>query len=230
MEVNNRIFLKRYMLEEKILREYENIPTANIGDAMFRLSNMDSRIKLISTPNKIVVGRAITVKARSGDNLMLHKALDIGGPDDFIVVSNDGGSERALMGEIMAIYAEKVRNISGIIIDGPIRDVDELSKMGMAIYATGITPKGPYKEGPGEINTPITCGEQVVLPGDLIVADSDGVAVIHYKDVKQILDKIKEFQKNDFKKVQLAKEGKSDRKWVDKKLFEKKVEFLEKVY
>lgn len=228
MTINNRIYLNRFMLDEEILKCYEEIPTANIGDAMSRLSNMDSRIKLISSPKKdITAGRAITVKARSGDNLMIHKALDMAGENDFIVVSNDGGSSRALMGEIMVIYAVNVRKIAGIILDGPVRDIDILSKIQIPIYATGVTPKGPYKEGPGEINTPISCGGQVVLPGDLIVADKDGVAVIHHQDVEELLPKAKEIKQLDAQKVVLSETGKGNRDWVDKNLQNKNVVILD---
>lgn len=228
MTINNRIYLNRFMLDEEILKCYEEIPTANIGDAMSRLSNMDSRIKLISSPKKdITAGRAITVKARSGDNLMIHKALDMAGENDFIVVSNDGGSSRALMGEIMVIYAVNVRKIAGIILDGPVRDIDILSKIQIPIYATGVTPKGPYKEGPGEINTPISCGGQVVLPGDLIVADKDGVAVIHHQDVEELLPKAQEIKQLDAQKVVLSETGKGNRDWVDKNLQNKNVVILE---
>lgn len=231
MNVNNRVFKDRYILDNEILDSYSEIPTANIGDAMNRLSNMDMRIKLMSSPEKdIVVGRAITVKARSGDNLFIHKALDMASKDDFIVVSNDGGSSRALIGEIMAIYAEEIRGIAGIILDGPIRDIDILSKLNMSIYATGVTPKGPFKEGPGEINTPISCGGQVVLPGDLIVADKDGVAVIHYCDAKDLLEKVKEVKELDAKKVILSKTGQGNRAWVDDNLKNKNVEIHEKLW
>lgn len=110
-------------------------------------------------------GRALTIKTRSGDNLMLHKALNMAKPGDVIILSNDGGeSYRSLIGEIMFTYLAS-RGAAGIIIDGPIRDIDAVRKMEMPIYATGTNPAGPYKEGPGEINVPISCGGISINPG-----------------------------------------------------------------
>ena len=146
---------------------------------MGRLVGMHPRIKLQSAPkNPINVGRALTIKTRSGDNLMLHKALNMAKPGDVIILSNDGGeSYRSLIGEIMFTYLAS-RGAAGIIIDGPIRDIDAVRKMEMPIYATGTNPAGPYKEGPGEINVPISCGGISINPGDIIVMDEDGVIVI----------------------------------------------------
>ena len=147
MSVGNRVFLKRNLPESSIVEAFKQLPAANVADTMGRSCALNSEIRLISSPDlPIMAGAALTVKARPGDNLMLHKALDMAGEGDVIVVSNDGDRTHSLMGEIMAVYAQHTRKIAGIVLDGPIRDIEELSRMHMFLYATGSTPGGPYKE------------------------------------------------------------------------------------
>ena len=158
MSIGNRVFMKRPMPEQGLLDEFSRIPAANIADTMGRSCAMNPRIKLMSGADKIMVGPALTVKTRAGDNLFIHQALDMALPGDIIVVSNDEDDTRALMGEVMFTYAQYQRKLGGLVLDGPVRDTDALSKMPLPVYATGSTPGGPHKEGPGEINIPIACG------------------------------------------------------------------------
>ena len=177
-----------------------------------------------------MAGSALTVKVRSGDNLALHAALNIAKEGDVIVVSNEGDNTRALMGEIMMAYLCYYKKIAGIILDGPIRDIGEIGTWDFYVYATGTTPGGPYKEGPGEVNVPISCGEISVNPGDIIVADEDGIIVIPKRDAEAILVEAKKVQANDSAKAQAAKTGSANRDWVTKLLEEKKFEFIDDVY
>ena len=160
------------------------IPTSNISDCMNRLYCMDAGIKPYGKTQ--LAGTAFTIKVPASDNAMIHYALDLASPGDILVIAASGGLERALMGEIMFTYAEK-RGISGIIVDGAIRDVDCLSRLTLPVYARGVTPQGPYKVGPGEINVPIACAGQVVNPGDIIIGDADGVVVIPRELASELL-------------------------------------------
>ena len=103
--------------------------------------------------------------------------------------------------------------VAGIIIDGSIRDVDEIGQWDFPVYATGTTPGGPYKEGPGEVNVPVACGGISVNPGDIILGDPDGVIVIPRKDAAQILEDARKFQEADEKKLEAAKNGTANRAW-----------------
>jgi regulator of RNase E activity RraA len=100
-----------------------------------------------------MVGTAITVKAPLGDNLMFHKALDIAQKGDIVVVDGEGCMEHSLTGEVMMTYALS-KGIKGFIIDGCIRDVETVEMLNFGVFARGVQPKGPYKNGPGEINVP----------------------------------------------------------------------------
>ena len=228
MSVGNRVFLERDLPDSKVVEDFRTLPAANVADTMGRSCALNSQIHLISSPSKpIMVGTALTVKARPGDNLMLHKALDMAGPGDVIILSNEGDRTHSLMGEIMAVYAQCTRKLEGIVLDGPIRDIEELSQMEMFLYATGSTPGGPYKEGPGEINVPISIGNIAVNPGDIVLGDRDGVIIIPKADAAQIVEEAKKYAEMDAGKVAAAKNGTAKRQWVEDTLEKKKVEIIQ---
>lgn len=184
--VGFRIYTKINRPCRQLVETFKGLPVANIADEMNRLNCVDARIKPL---NHIpLLGTAFTVKARAGDNLMFHKALDLAQPGDIIVVDGRGDLTNSLTGEIMMRQALK-KGLAGIVVDGAVRDADALRKMDIAIYAAGITPQGPYKEGPGEINTPVCCGGVTVYPGDILVGDGDGIVVISPKDAELIAQK-----------------------------------------
>ena len=122
------------------------------------------------------------------------------------------------------------KKVAGIILDGPIRDIDEIGKWDFPVYCTGTTPGGPYKEGPGEINVPISCGGISVNPGDIILADPDGIICIPRKDAASILVEARKFQEADEKKLIAARNGTANRAWVEKSLNEKGFEIIDGVY
>ena len=230
MSVGNRIFTKRQMPDKTLIERLAQIPAANIADTMGRSCAMHPRIRLMSGFSGIFAGPALTVKARAGDNLFIHQALDMAEPGDVIVVSNEEDQRRSLMGEIMFTYAMNQRRLGGLVLDGPVRDVDALRAMPLPVYATGSTPGGPYKEGPGEINVPIACGGVSVNPGDIILGDLDVIIVIPQKDVQAVLEAAEELHKVDAAKVLAAQNGTANRAWVMKTLEAKKTEFIDDVY
>ena len=231
MAVGKRIYLKREMPDPEIMAQFKTIPASNTADVMNRSCAMNPRIHLVSSPKEqMMVGPAYTVKCRAGDNLTLHAALNLCGEGDVLVVSNEEDETRALMGEVMMAYLRYTKKIAGIILDGPIRDIDEIGKWDFPVYCTGTTPGGPYKEGPGEINVPISCGGISVNPGDIILADPDGVIVIPRQDAATILEDAKKFQAADEKKLAAAKDGTANRAWVEKSLDEKGYEIIDGVY
>lgn len=231
MPVGKRIYLRREMPDPEIMYQFKTIPASNTADVMSRNCAMNPRIRLVSSPkDQMMVGPAFTVKGRAGDNLLLHAALNFCHEGDVIVVSNEEDDTRSLMGEIMMAYLKYTKKIAGIVLDGPIRDIDEIGKWDFPVYCTGTTPGGPYKEGPGEINVPISCGGVSVNPGDIILADPDGVIVIPRHDAAQVLEDAKKFQTADEKKLAAAKDGTANRAWVEKSLAEKGFEIIDDVY
>ncbi len=231
MTVGSRIYLKKCEDGLALAGEFAKIPTANIADTMGRSCALHPRIKLYSAPQQpVTAGIALTVKTRGGDNLLIHAALDMAKEGDVIIVSNEGGVDnRSLMGEIMFTYAS-YKKLTGLVLDGPIRDVDAAKQMALPIYATGTTPGGPYKEGPGEVNVPISCGGISVNPGDIVVMDSDGVIIIPLKDAPEVLAAAQKLQANDEAKVIAAGNGTAKREWVGKNLAAKEIEIIDDMY
>ncbi len=146
---------------------------------------MNSSIKPLKSGWRIS-GSAITVKAMVGNNLGVHQALYIASKGDIIVVDGKGFEDIALWGGIMTEIAVK-REIAGIIIDGSIRDLDIALNFDFPIFCRNISPKGPHKGWGDDVNVPISCGGVPVLPGDIIVGDSDGIVVIHKKFAEDVL-------------------------------------------
>ena len=218
--------MKRELPPKDIIEAYKQLPPANVSDCMGRLSALSPEIRLMCKPFKgCMAGPALTVKARSGDNLMIHKALDMAQEGDVVIISNSGDRSRALYGDILHGYA-KFKKIGGIVFDGPIRDIDSIYDMGVPIYATGTTPGGPFKDGPGEINVPIACGGIHINPGDIVLGDGDGVIIIPRQDAAALLPIAQKFSASDHEKGQAALQGKADRSWVDKALAEKGCEII----
>lgn len=180
MTVGFRIKTDFERVDADLCRRAAGVPVANIGDVVNRMQCMRGGF-LAYGGKKAVAGPAFTVRARAGDNLMLHEALDLAKPGDVIVCDAGGDMGTAIMGDIMARYAASL-GIAAIIIDGAIRDVDGLAKLPLGVWARGATPAGPYKDGPGEIGYPVSCGGLVVMPGDLIACDLDGIVVVPRED------------------------------------------------
>jgi len=226
--VGFRIYTKINRPSKELLDQFEGVPVANIADEMNRFSCMNAAIKPVNSVP--MVGPALTVRARAGDNLMIHKAIQMAQPGDVIVVDAQGDLTNSLTGDLMVRRAVK-KGIAGIVIDGAIRDLDTVSTMDIAIYCAGVTPKGPYKNGPGEINVPVTCGGVVVNPGDILVGDGDGIVVITQKDAPVILEKAKAKVKKEYATVKSIEDGTWDGSaYTDEALKKMGCEIIDDVY
>lgn len=177
--------------EEEQSEDYEllhermsKLQVSHLSDAMGRAGVLDG-LKPVN-PSSRLVARAFTLRAMPGDNLTLHWAITQAQPGEVIVVDGGGLLDVALWGELMSLAAQ-ARGIAGLVIDGAIRDQETLAAMDFAVYARGSTPRGPVKASMGEASIPIACGGVVVKPGDLIVGDGDGVAVIPQEKLDAIL-------------------------------------------
>ena len=212
--------------DRELVEKFAGLPVANIDDCMNRTAAVHNDIfPLNKTP---LLGTAFTVKVPQGDNLMFHKAMDMAQPGDVVVIDAGGFTDRASFGELMIQYCQK-RGLAGVIVDGAIRDSDTLSTVDFPVYAKGVTPNGPYKNGPGEIGTTISFGGQVVRPGDIIVGDQDGIIIIKPEEAEELAAQAKAvFEKEEKITETIHKEGTYIRPWVDEKLKEIGCEFVEK--
>ena len=196
--------------------------TGNVGDCLGRAAAMETRVKGLSQGMKLV-GHALTVKVPPIDNLMIHKALTLVKPGDVMVIEGGGDHSWALLGFLMVSTAIKL-GLAGMIVDGCIRDAAEIRTSGFPIFAAGINPNGPMKEGPGEINYPIHCGGQIVHPGDIIVADDDGVVVVPQDHAAGIVDKVKAVIVREEKRLAEIEAGVTTRPGLDEMLRQKGLE------
>jgi len=162
------------------------LPAANIGDAMERLGVADSAIQAI-WPGAKLAGPAFTVWVAAGDNRGIHESLAVAQPGDVVVVAGGGDTSRALLGELIGERAISA-GIAGFALDGAARDAEVLGEIGLPVFARATTPAGPYKNGPSRIAVPIAFGGVPVLPGDIVIGDSDGVVVIPRDHAERIAE------------------------------------------
>jgi len=219
-----RIYTEINRPSRKLVDGFAGVPVANIGDCMNRSACIDGKIRPMN--NVPLLGTALTVKARPGDNLLLYKAIEMPQPGDVIVVAAQGELVNATVGELMITWAKR-RGVAGFIIDGAIRDVDAIKNMDIPVYAAGITTNGPYKEGPGEINVPVSLRGVVVRPCDILVGDGDGVIVITPEEAAGILEKAQAVIVKEAGIMKVIEANSWDVSWVDKMLKEKGCEFIE---
>lgn len=199
-------------LPAAMLAAYAEMVTPHIGDAMSRLTGTIGLTRYHR--EKKLVGRAITVKTRAGDNLMIHKALDMAEPGDVIVVEGSADVTQAVAGELMLLHAQ-ARGVAGFVIDGAIRDLAAFREHDFPCYARGATLRGPSKVGPGEINIAVTVGSMPVRPGDLIVGDEDGVIAIPVDQLELVLQGARKQAEREGQRKEAIAAGRDARGWID---------------
>lgn len=199
------------------VEKYRTIPTAVISDCMSRMSAGGARLRPMHANGNVLVGPAYTVRTRPGDNLFVHKAIDSAMPGDVIVVDAGGELTNALVGEMMLTHSE-TRGLAGVVIDGAIRDVGHVSSHTFPVYAAGVTHRGPYQTGPGEINVPVALDGMVIQPGDLIVGDTDGLMCIPYEMVDAVYEEASKRLAGENAQRERVRNGTVDRKWIDDRL------------
>jgi regulator of RNase E activity RraA len=163
---------------------FRTASSAQVADSMSRLGAMDASIKPI-WPSPRIIGPALTVWCHSGDNLMLHKALSLVEPGDILVMNTQGNVVNAGFGELIATAAVKL-GMAGVIVDGMVRDGEGLHALRLPVYARGLCPNGCNKDGAGEVGAIIACGGVAVRPGDIVIADRDGVTVVPLADAAEV--------------------------------------------
>lgn len=208
-----QILKRTQCIGEDYVKAFNALPVANISDCMARMSAGGPRLRPLHKGGRLA-GPALTVKTRPGDNLMIHRALEMAVPGDVIVVDGGGDLTTALIGELMTTYAIS-RGVAGFVINGAVRDLDVIRAGTFPVYAAGVTHRGPYKDGPGEINVPIALDGMVVHPGDLILGDADGVLCVPIADAAEILVAARAKDAAEDKTLKDIAAGKLDQSWID---------------
>ncbi len=201
---------------DALMDRFAQVPAAHLSDAMNRLFAGGSRLRPMHRGAKLI-GNALTVRTRPGDNLMVHKAIDIASRRDVIVVDAGGELAQAIIGEIMTTLA-MTRGVAGFVIDGAVRDSGAIAAEDFPVYAAGVTHRGPYKDGPGEINVPVSIGGMVVQPGDIVIGDDDGVVFISPAEAKEIAAASRKKLDAETQTLADIANGKYDGAWIDETL------------
>jgi len=200
-------------LEVPLMQELTQFETPDISDLLNRLYAIDPEIRCLSG-NYRICGPVCTVKVFPGDNLMVHKSLDIVRPGDVVVVDGSSSRTNALIGDIICTKA-KHRGVQAFVIDGLIRDLPGIEELGFPVFARGTTPIGPLHRGPGEINYPIACGGTVINPGDVIIGDEAGLVVVPRDIVQVVVDRLSSQQDANRKYLSSVRRGEFSNAWVD---------------
>lgn len=208
-----RVCAVRRRVDTRWVERFRELPVANISDVMSRMTAGGAALHAMHAGGRMV-GPAVTVKTRPGDNLMVHKALDIAEPGDIVVVDAGGDLTNAIIGELMVAHAAQ-RGLGGIVIFGAIRDSEEIAEGSFPVFAAGVTHRGPYKDGPGEVNVPIAVDGMVIEPGDLVCGDADGLVVVPFEHVEEVHAAAAKKHEAETRQMQAIREGRNDRTWVD---------------
>jgi len=197
-----------------LVTRFRGVVCAHLSDNMSRLTGSDAAIRPWHKRGQLL-GIALTVRVAPGDNLMVHKAIELCLPGDVIVVDAGGVTSQAIIGEIMSSMAA-ARGAVGMVIDGAIRDAGALATRTFPVYARAATHRGPFKNGPGEINIPVAIGGMIVHPNDIILGDEDGLVAVRPHEAVELLAAARAWCAKEDKALKTIRAGKPvDRTWVD---------------
>jgi regulator of RNase E activity RraA len=220
-----RILPRSNKTDRELVEKFKNVVTPHVSDNLNRMFAGGDGLRPFHKGGQLL-GTALTVKTRPGDNLMVHKAIDIAEPGDVIIVDAGGDTTNAIVGEIMLRLAQR-QGIAGFVIDGAIRDTSAFMNGDFPVYAKGVTHRGPYKDGPGEINVPISIGGMIINSGDIVIGDEDGLVVLPVEQAEEILEKVKAQEIREREMMDSIADGTVDRSWVDDTLRQRGCEFID---
>jgi len=192
------LFARMHTIEHEVARPdrdvvaaFEEIPSTIVSDVTGNVGlTMDPGIRP-AYDGVEMAGTAITVKAAPGDNLIIHKAITMAEPGDVLVIDCDGYVGTGHVGELMCTSCQ-ANDLAGLVIDGGYRDSREIAEMEFPVYGRGVNPQGPLKQDPGSVNVTVSCGGVSVDPGDIVVGDDDGLAVIPGDGAERVLERARE--------------------------------------
>ena len=210
-----RVELSYPSVDATLLDQLRQFDVPDISDRLNRLFAVDSSIRCQNRQESALCGSVCTVRVFPGDNLMVHKALDVARPGDVVVIDAHGDrSMNAVLGDLICTKA-KHRGLAGFIVDGLVRDMPGIDELGFPVFARGTTAVGPLHRGPGEINYPISCGGIVVNPGDVVKADAAGIVVVPHGYLRSVLERLTSQRQKLKAYLQAVRRGEFSNEWVD---------------
>ena len=209
--IGNRRHASAQSVDAQWIEQLRALPAAILSDNMAGLVGT-SALRPVHREGRMV-GTAVTVRVRPGDNLVLHRALDYVRAGDVLVVDAGGDVRQAVTGKIMLTFLESI-GAAGIVVDGAIRGADEIARRSFPCFARGVTCRGPYKHGPGEINVPIAVDGMPVSPGDIVVGDADGLVAFPAAEAPALIERARRQADKEAAAVIAIREGRWDRSWI----------------
>jgi regulator of RNase E activity RraA len=213
MAIGFRILPRSRKVSADAVARFRALPVANVSDVMSRMTAGGPRLRPMHSGGGLA-GPALTVKTRPGDNLVIHKAIALAEPGDIIVVDGGGDLTNALIGELMLAQMVR-RGLGGIVLNGAIRDSAAIRAQGFPVFAAGVTHRGPYKDGPGEINIAVAIDGMVIEPGDLILGDDDGLLSVPFDAVETVHAAAAQKAAAEARQMASIEAGTHDASWVD---------------
>lgn len=189
------------------------IQVALVSDQLHRFVGT-GKLKKYDCSTGTMVGTAVTVRVSHGDNLAVLRAFEYCRPGDVMVIDGGGDTEQAILGGIMSLYARSI-GLAGLVVDGAVRDVVEIRERDFPLFARGHIHRGPYKDGPGEINVPVNIGGMVVMPGDIIMGDDDGLLAFAPEEAETLIEKALAQKAKEEATIQAILENRWDLSFVD---------------
>ena len=165
---------------------FAGVPTGYAIDAMGGRGALDYRIKPLAPAASVMVGVAMTCHCGPADNLALFGALATAQPGDVLVAATDGFTATSVTGDLLMGMARN-RGLVGLVTDGLARDLAGIVAVGLPVFCAGLTPNSPVRNGPGTVGQPVVVGGVAVEPGDIVIADNDGVVIVPRKDAATVL-------------------------------------------
>jgi regulator of RNase E activity RraA len=173
---------------DELVARFRGLGTGPVCDALGRFAAMDYQIKPLD-PGMQMVGSALTLWTRPCDNIVIYRALEMAQAGDVLVIVTNGHTTNSTWGELTSLFGRE-RGLAGVVTDGVVRDSREIVEIGVPVFARGLTPNSPLKDGPGQVNVPVTCGGAIVRPGDILVGDADGVVVVPLEQAEVALERV----------------------------------------
>lgn len=186
----SKVYLKVNRVDASVVASAQQVTVADVHESMGvagRAALLGARMRPIGEGQPKIAGPAVTAFCWPGDNLMMHRALYLAQPGDVLVVVCQAELSGAQWGDLAARYALR-KGLAGVVVQGCVRDVDQVRELGLPVWSTHIWPIHPDKRGHGFVNAPVVCEGVEIRPGDLIVADGDGVIRVPRGNAAQVVD------------------------------------------
>lgn len=224
MTVECLLYPETELPPEGLLERARRLASSLVSDVSGRWAGAPGLLPVAGLkPGEVVVGPAMTVRTRPGDNLLVHKALDLARPGEVLVVAAGGHTDRSILGGLMGQYA-RTRGIAALVVDGAVRDRSALDAYAPPVFARGLCHVGPYKDGPGELRGVVSIAGLPVHDGDLVVGDEDGVALVPRSLAEEIITAAEAKREAEAAERRAIEEGRWDRSWIDRVLTLRRVE------